>query len=457
MKVTFLGATGTVTGSKYLLEHGSKRVLIDCGLFQGLKQLRLKNWESLPINIRDIDAVVLTHAHIDHSGYLPLLVRNGYQGPIYCTEATYELCQILLPDSGYLQEEEARYANRHGYSRHRPALPLYTEEDARQSLSSFSPVPFNSEVDLGDGIRFRFLPAGHILGAAMVPITINDTTLLFSGDLGRMHDLLMKPPTVVHAADYLVLESTYGNRLHPQSDPADDLAEIINRTITRGGIIVVPAFAVGRAQALLYLIQRLKSKGEIPADLPVYLNSPMAIDATDIFRRHSGQHRLTDEETASMCRNVHFARTMDESKALNHRHEPMIIVAASGMATGGRVLHHIESLGPDPRNTILFTGYQGIGTRGAILMSGARELKMHGIYVPIRADVVMLENLSAHADYGEILEWLGNFTAPPRRTFLTHGEPAAADALRLRIEEKFGWNVDVPDYRETISLLPVAH
>jgi metallo-beta-lactamase family protein len=451
MKLTFLGATGTVTGSKYLLETGSKRILIDCGLFQGVKPLRLKNWEPLPFDPGSIDAVVLTHSHIDHSGYIPVLVRDGYRGVIVSTRGTFELCEILLPDSGYLQEEEARFANRHGFSKHHPALPLYTEEDARRSLGSFLPVSTQHDVEIADGIMLRFRPAGHIIGAATAEIRANDLTVLFSGDLGRSQDILMKPPTPVASADYLILESTYGDRLHSRSDPQEALAAVINRTVERKGAIIVPSFAVGRAQSLLLLVQRLKRSKSIP-DIPVYLNSPMAIDATDIFRRHVGEHRLSDEECRELYRDVHLVRTTDESKALNRRSGPMIIISASGMATGGRVLHHIAAFAPDPRNTILFTGYQGVGTRGETITSGATEVKIHGSYVPIRAEVAMLDSLSAHADYGEILQWLRNFTSPPKEVFLTHGEPAASDALRRRIVEELGWSCTLPEYQQEVTL-----
>ena len=451
MELTFLGATGTVTGSKYLLRAGSHRLLVDCGLFQGLKQLRLKNWQPLPVNPSEIDAVVLTHAHIDHSGYLPLLVRNGFRGPIFCTEGTRELCELLLPDSGRLQEEEAAYANRHGHSRHDPALPLYTEQDAARALERFVPVAFDQETEAFAGVSFRLRPAGHIVGAAMALVQGEGTLVLFSGDLGRPNDPVMKPPVPVAAADYLVLESTYGDRLHSKDDPAATLAALINRTTKRGGAVIVPAFAVGRAQMLLYLLYRLKRDGAIP-DIPIFLNSPMAVDATRIFHAHHGEHRLSREECTAMFKQVQYVNTVEESKALNSRRGPMVVISASGMATGGRVLHHIRAFGPDARNMILFAGYQSAGTRGAALVQGADSVKMHGEYIPIRAEVAQLDNLSAHADSEEILDWLANFTAPPATTFLTHGEPSAADALRRRIKDRLGWNCHVPEFAEKAEL-----
>jgi len=451
MELTFLGATGTVTGSKYLLNSGSKRILIDCGLFQGLKQLRLKNWAKLPINPRDVDAVVLTHAHIDHTGYLPLFVKNGFSGKVYCSEATRDLCQILLPDSAHLQEEEAAYANKRGFSKHHPALPLYTKEDAQAALELLTPVDFEQDVDLGDGLTVRFSPNGHILGSAFVRIHDQKTSVLFSGDIGRPHDILMKAPVRIKQADYLVLESTYGNRLHDPSDPQIKLAAIINQTVKRKGVVLIPVFAVGRAQELLYYIHLLKSSGAIP-DIPVYLNSPMAVDATEIFHNHRGEHRLTPEQCSALCRTAHMVNSVEESKRLNETKGPMIILSASGMATGGRVVHHLKAFAPNPNNTILFVGFQAAGTRGAAMLDGVESIKIHGEYVPVRADVEYVSNLSAHADYSEILDWLHGFETPPKKTFITHGEPVAADAMRIHIEEKLHWQVVVPDYLETVTL-----
>ncbi len=451
MTIQFLGATSTVTGSKYLVHAAGKQVLVDCGLFQGFKQLRLRNWGQFPVDPKSIDAVVLTHAHLDHSGYLPLLVKNGYKGPIFCTEATADLCGILLPDSGHLQEEDARYANRRGFSKHRPALPLYTEEDAKRCLSQLRPVEFAQSIKIAPGVDMRLLLAGHILGAAMIEMRCEGRILLFSGDLGRPNDLVMQPPARVEHADFLVIESTYGNRRHDMKDPLDVLADVITRTVARQGVVIIPAFAVGRAQTLLYAIHLLKIARRIP-DVPVYLNSPMAVDATNIYHRHRTEHRLTEEQCKSMCTTAKFVNSVEESKALNNKRGPMILISASGMLTGGRVLHHLKAFAPDARNTILLSGFQSGGTRGAALAAGAETVKIHGEQVPIRAEVATLSNLSAHADYVEMLDWLGHFSAPPRQTFITHGEPAAADALRQSIEEKLKWQCTVPEYLERASL-----
>jgi metallo-beta-lactamase family protein len=451
LKLTFLGATGTVTGSKTLVESGGRKVLVDCGLFQGLKALRLRNRAPLPVAPASLDAVLLTHAHLDHSGYLPLLAREGFRGRIHCSDATRDLCAILLPDAGHLQEEEAEYANRGGFSRHHPALPLYTEEDARRCLDLFHPVPFGASIDLGAAGSAKLRRAGHILGAAMVELQGAGRRLLFTGDLGRPHDALMPAPDPVGDADYLVLESTYGDRRHEPGDPGDRLAEIIGRTAARGGVVVVPTFAVGRAQQLMFHLHRLKRARRIP-DIPMYLNSPMAVDASTIFRAHPGDHRLSPQECAAMFADVQVVNTVEQSRRLNQAPGPMILLAASGMATGGRVVHHLKAFAPDPRNTILLAGFQAAGTRGAALQAGARAIKIHGQYVPVNAEVQVLDSLSAHADADEILEWLGGFARAPRRTFLNHGEPVSADALRRRIEEGKGWEVTVPDYREAFEL-----
>lgn len=454
MDLGFYGATGTVTGSKYLLRSGRAQVLVDCGLFQGYKQLRLRNWGPPPFDLDQLDAVVLTHAHLDHSGYVPLLVKKGYQGPIYCTEGTEALCRILLPDSGRLQEEEAENANRHRWSKHAPALPLYTEADAFQALERLEPLPFDHDFEPVKGLHARFLPAGHILGAAMVQFTDGKTRLLFSGDLGRPHDPIMRAPTPLPETDYLVVESTYGNRRHETTDPQQEFGEVIRRTAARGGVVIVPSFAVGRAQGLLWAVHRLKAEGQIPAKLPVYLNSPMAVDVTAAYRRFRREHRLSGEECNAMCHAAHYVNTVEESKALNERHGPMLIIAGSGMATGGRVIHHLQAFAGDARNTIVLAGFQAGGTRGAALRDGAESIKIHGQYVAVRAEVVNLNNLSAHADYAETLDWLQPCKQPPLRTFITHGEPAAADALRQRIEEQLHWTCQVPDYQEHVALTP---
>ncbi|MBX6364281.1 MAG: MBL fold metallo-hydrolase [Gemmatimonadetes bacterium] len=451
MELEFLGATGTVTGSRYLLRAGGARVLVDCGLFQGLKHLRLRNRAPFPAADAGFDAVVLTHAHLDHSGYLPLLARNGYAGPVYCTPATAELCGILLPDSGHLQEEEAAYANRRGYSRHHPALPLYTRTDAERSLELLRPVPFEVDTPVAPGVTLRFSRAGHILGAASARLSAAGRAVLFSGDLGRPNDPVLLPPAPPQAADYVVVESTYGDRRHPTEDPRLALAAVIRRTAARGGVVVIPSFAVGRAQTLLVLLSELRSEGAIPP-VPVFLDSPMAADATRILLRYPEEHRLRPPERAAATDSVTIVRDVEGSKAIDRRRGPMIVISASGMATGGRVLFHLERFAPEPRNTILLVGYQAAGTRGEALQAGARELKMHGAYVPVRAEVVMLEGLSAHADADEILAWLRRAPAPPRRVFVTHGEPAAAEALRRRIAEELRWPASVPRDGETVRL-----
>lgn len=452
MELTFLGATGTVTGSKYLLKSGDKQILIDCGLFQGLKQLRLRNWAKLPVNPARIDAVVLTHAHIDHSGYLPVLVKNGFAGKVYCSEGTADLCKIMLPDSAHLQEEEAEYANRRGFSKHHPALPLYNQEDAENALKLFVPVSFEQDVDLGDGLTLRLSPNGHILGSAFVRIHDKKTSVLFSGDVGRPNDILMRPPVRIKQADYLLIESTYGNRLHEHDDPKVKLAAIINKTVKRKGVVVIPVFAVGRAQELLYYIHQLKASGAIADDIPVYLNSPMAVDATEIFNLYHGEHRLSEEQCRALFSTARVVNSIEQSKALNEAKGPMIILSASGMASGGRVVHHLKAFVSNANNTILFVGFQAAGTRGAAMLDGAESIKIHGEYIPVRAHVERISNLSAHADYSETLDWLAGFEAPPKKTFIVHGEPVAADAMRRHIEEKLHWQVVMPDYLETIVL-----
>ncbi len=452
MQIGFFGATGTVTGSKYLLQAAGKRVLVDCGLFQGLKQLRLRNWAPFAVDPASIDAVVLTHAHLDHSGSLPLLVKSGFRGRIHCTPATQALCEILLPDSAWLQEEQAEHANRHGYSKHRPALPLYTREDADQALRQLVPVPFEHDFEPAQGVRARFLPAGHILGAAMAVVTAEGRSVLFSGDVGRQHDLIMRAPVAPPAVDWLVVESTYGDRRHAPADAGDELADVIRRTVARGGTVVVPSFAVGRAQALLYLVHRLKADGRIAESLPVYLNSPMATDVTGLYQQYRSELRLTREETQAMCNAAKFVNSVEESKALNEGSWPRVIIAASGMATGGRVLHHLRAFASDARNTVLFSGYQAAGTRGQAMVDGAKEIKMFGEYVPVRAEIAMLDSLSAHADYAELLDWMRGFPRAPAITFVTHGEPVAADAMRLHIEESLKWRCTVPEYLERVEL-----
>lgn len=450
--LTFLGGTGTVTGSKYLIEADDRRILVDCGLFQGLKRLRTRNWRTLPVDINSIDTVVLTHAHLDHTGHLPLLIKRGFRGPVYCTHGTQALCGILLPDSGYLQEEDARYANRKGFSKHRPALPLYTQDDAERSLGALNPIDFDEPVALGNKTTLSFLPVGHILGAASAALEIDGVRLVFSGDVGRPSDPVMQAPRPLARADYLVVESTYGDRRHSESDPADALAHVVDATIDRGGVVLIPSFAVGRAQTLLHLLDRLRQAGRVPADIPVYLNSPMAINATRIFCAHPDEHRLTAEQCRAMCNVAAYVNTVEDSKALNDRHGPMIIISASGMATGGRILHHLRAFAGDSRNTILFVGYQAAGTRGEALVHGAKHVRIHGQEVRINAEIARIGGLSAHADYAELIDWLGAVTTPPSRVFVTHGEPAASAALCDHLREAFAWAAEVPHEGATIEL-----
>lgn len=450
LSLSFLGGAGTVTGSKYLIESADHRLLIDCGLFQGFKTLRLRNWERFPVDPRQIDAVLLTHAHLDHTGYLPLLIKQGFAGSAFCSGATASLCGILLPDSGHLQEQDAAFANRHGFSKHKPALPLYTLKDALSALEQLKPIAFEQSVKLAGATAF-FRRAGHILGAASIQLDWNGKAIVFSGDLGRYNDATMVDPVQVEHADYLVVESTYGNRRHAAQNPEDALAETIDRTVGRGGTVIVPAFAVGRAQSLMFHLHRLKAVRRIP-DIPIFLDSPMAVDASEIFCRHVADHRLTERECRDSCAVAHYVRSVEESKALTINPMPKIIISASGMATGGRILHHLKSYAPDARNTILFAGFQAGGTRGAAMIAGADSIKIHGEYVPVRAEVKNLDMLSAHADADEILRWLKGFKNPPRTTFITHGEPSASDALRKRIEEELGWTCVVPDHGQQVIL-----
>ncbi|HVI65672.1 MAG TPA: MBL fold metallo-hydrolase [Bradyrhizobium sp.] len=451
LNLSFLGGAGTVTGSKYLVEHEKHKLLVDCGLFQGFKALRLKNWAPFPVEPGSIDVVVLTHAHLDHCGYLPLLIKRGFRGPVYCSRATRDLCAILLPDAGHLQEKDAEFANRHGFSKHKPALPLYTLEDARAALEHLTPIPFDQERTLPGGGTVRLRRSGHILGAGWVQLDWAGITTVFSGDLGRYEDPVLVDPMSVERADYLLVESTYGDRRHDKRDPAEALAEIVGSTIARGGTVIIPAFAVGRVQSLLFHFHQLKLKGQL-SNVPIFLDSPMALDASEIFCKDINDHKLSEAECRRACGVAHYIRSVEESKALTANPVPKVIISASGMATGGRVLHHLKRYAPHPKNTILFAGFQAGGTRGAAMLSGVESVKIHGEYLPVRAQVNNRDMLSAHADADEIMRWLRGFKAAPRMTFVTHGEPAASDALRHRIEEELRWPCMVPDHGQRVDL-----
>jgi metallo-beta-lactamase family protein len=450
-KLGFYGATETVTGSKFLVEHDRHRVLVDCGLFQGYKQIRQRNWAELPFSARHLDAVVLTHAHIDHSGALPLLTRAGFGGRIHATEGTLALCEILLPDSARIHEADAAYANRKGFSRHRPALPLYTEGDARDALERFTTHGFGQAFEPARGFEASFARAGHILGAASVYLQIDDQRLLFSGDLGRPDDFLIREPAPRQPTDYLVLEGTYGDRRHDATDAEAALAEVVSRTAARGGTVLIPAFSVGRTQALLLLLDNLRRARRIPP-LPIYLDSPMAISATELYRSQRSSHRLDATAVDRMCSAAEYVREVEDSKALDRRDDSIILISASGMATGGRVVHHLRRFVGDSRNTILFAGFQAGGTRGAKLAAGADRVHIHGEWFDVRAEIATLDMLSAHADQDELIAWLRTCDRAPRRTFLVHAELPAAEALRVRIEDELGWTVDVPEYRDVVEL-----
>ncbi len=461
LSLTFLGAAGTVTGSKYLLQFGRANYLIDCGLFQGADDIEQRDRQPFYIDPRKITAVVLSHAHIDHSGYLPKLVKDGFRGKVYATQATRDLVQIMLPDSGKLQEEQAFYANKKGYSAHRPAVPLYTARDAERALRSIRAVRPNEPIEIGDHISVTMRRAGHILGSSILEFSIalgrRRATIAFSGDLGRYDRVFMKPPEPIAAADYLVVESTYGNRAHPATSVEEQLANVVNRVAERKGVLLMPAFAVGRTQRMLYHLRRLQDTGRIP-EIPVYVDSPMASDVSDVYCRHSEEHELSvdllkDPERCPLhAHRLRFVRAVEESKKLNDMPGPMIIIAASGMCEGGRIVHHLKHRLPDPATTVLFVGYQAEGTRGRKIATGAKEVRIHGQWVPLRASVETIHGISAHADWQDTLQWLSNFTAPPRLTFITHGEPDAREGLAQHIAERFNWKVETPGYKSVFPL-----
>ncbi|MDP1521475.1 MBL fold metallo-hydrolase RNA specificity domain-containing protein [Porticoccus litoralis] len=456
VSLAFFGAAGTVTGSRYLLDVEEQRVLIDCGLFQGYKHLRERNWKPFPVDPATIEAVFLTHAHLDHSGYLPRLVKDGFDGPVYCTRATRDLCRILLLDSAKLQEEEAEFRNRHNYSKHKPALPLYTQHDARKALEHFEVVDFSMPESPHPGITMGqievgFYPNGHILGSSYLDVKAAGKHILFSGDLGRGNDLVMRAPELPLYCDYLVVESTYGNRLHDNRDVWEAVAEIVNDTLSGGGSLLIPSFAVGRAQAMLYLITELRRRGKIPY-VPIFLDSPMAISVTELMQRHHRYHRLNKASCQQLSRDVTFTRDVQDSIAINNVNVPAIILSASGMATGGRVLHHLQRMVGDHRNTVMFAGYQAPGTRGARLVEGEKRIKIFNRYFDVKARIESLDFLSAHADRLELLRWVQQLPAAPKHCFVTHGEESASDQFRISLSEELGWRASVPDMGDRVEL-----
>jgi metallo-beta-lactamase family protein len=458
LTLQFLGAAGTVTGSRHLLSFGRNDLLVDCGLFQGRKELRLRNWEPFPIPPAQLNAIALTHAHLDHTGYLPRLVKQGFSGPIYCSRPTADLLSVLLPDSGHLQEEDAAYANRRGFSKHRPALPLYTAADALETLRYLRPIENNQPVKLDNGFRFHFANSGHILGSkCLLVMCPNGVRVLFSGDLGRYRDSGIHPASPQEPVDYLVMESTYGNRLHRKGDVRPRLASVIVETVEQGGTVVIPAFAVERTQKLLFLLRNMMDDRMIPA-IPIHVDSPMAIEAVEIFMRYTEEFDAETRELVKRHGNplewpqVYFDRTVEESKRAGASRSPAIIISASGMAEGGRVLHHLAQRLPDHHNTVIFVGFQAPGTRGWLITSGARTVRIHGEDIPVLARVELFEEFSDHADYEELLRWLASFRFPPKEVLLVHGEPEAARALEQRIERKFGWNVHPPEQGEIVAL-----
>jgi metallo-beta-lactamase family protein len=461
-KITFLGAAGTVTGSRHLLEIGEQKMLIDCGLFQGRKEDRLRNWESFPIPADSIDRVFLTHAHIDHTGWLPRLVREGFNGPVHCTTTTSDLCRIMLKDSAHLQEEDAKWANKRGYSKHRPALPLYTVDDAERALELFQPLYYGQEYyDAVPQYRVKFKDAGHILGSAFIEFKKEDgpdtRKILFSGDFGRPRQSVLRTPTQVFNVDYLILESTYGDRLHKFEDTDAELVRIINEGYKRGGVIIVPAFAVGRTQTLLYKIREFEERGLVP-DVQVFIDSPMAIETVSVFKHHLVDMDLfarveyMNGKELFRPRNLQVCRTRDESISINSVKSGAIIISSSGMAVGGRILHHLAERLPDSRNTVLFTGYQAVGTRGRKIQQGGESVKIHGRQIPIRAHIESVHGTSGHGDYNEMLAWLMGFNKAPERVFIVHGDDDASAAFAQKIRDKFGWDVVVPKMFETFEL-----
>jgi metallo-beta-lactamase family protein len=454
--LSFLGAAGTVTGSKYLLDTGSHRVLVDCGLFQGLKELRERNWQPLPIAANAIDAVILTHAHLDHCGYLPRLVSEGFKGRVFCTPGTRDLCSLVLPDSAKIQEEDARDANRHGYTKHHPALPLYTANDAARALGQLQPVGYNRPVPVVPGVEVEFINAGHLLGSAYARVTTGDKTILFGGDLGRFGRPVLPDPVPINGADILLVESTYGDRLHEPDDHGRQLETIVNASVQRGGKLIVPAFAIGRVEEVVYWLKRLEDEKRVPV-LPVYIDSPMAAQAMNFYAQRADE---LDPEMQKRERGVCVFCTsrmttvssVQQSIDLVASHQPAIVIASSGMATGGRVLYHLAAGLPSPKNTVMFVGYQAVGTRGRSLVDGAKTVRIKGRDIPVAATIEHVDSMSAHADAGEIMRWLSGFTAAPTMTYLVHGEPVPLEALRGRVATEKQWPVHVARYQERVDI-----
>jgi len=459
MSLTFLGAAGTVTGSKYLVDLPGRRILVDAGMFQGEKEWREMNWADFPVPPSSIDEIILTHAHADHCGYLPALVRDGYKGPIWCTYGTAKLASIVLMDAGHIQEREAQYAQEGGYSKHDPALPLYTVADVEKTTPLFKVVPFDTDVDLGKGIAIRMTRAGHILGSSSVTLSTPEGSVLFSGDLGRIDHPVLRPRGTPPGSPYVLIESTYGDREHPDAKGLEHeaMADAVRRTIARGGSVLIPAFAIDRTEIVLKALTELREAGRIPVDVPIYVNSPMAVAALAVYREAEGRGELRDDiqpEDFFNLSNLREITDAEDSKKLNHPDHPSIIISSSGMATGGRVLHHLEAMLPDQRNCVIFTGYQGVGTRGRSLLEGMKQMKFRGRYVPVKAEIVSDGEFSVHADASDLIDWLRDLSPQPETVFVTHGEEGSSDAFAAKIRDELHLTVVVPRYKEKVSLTP---
>lgn len=450
MKITFFGAAEGVTGAKFLIESQETKILVDCGLFQGNREIRQRNWDDFPIDASSIDAIVLTHAHIDHTGYIPRLVKQGFKGPVYCSRGTHELSIIMLQDSGYIQEEDAKNANKYHYSRHSPALPLYTLKDAQIALSLFKPVEYGAQIPIGS-LQVKIIQSGHIIGGSFVVASDGNQSISFSGDLGRTDQLIMKSPSDLAQTDYLVLDSTYGDRLHDQSDPVKELGRVASKTIDQGGTLIIPAFSVGRSQMILYSLYQLQQQNIIPK-VPVFLDSPMAIKVTDLYCQFKDEHKLPSDKCDEIFDIATYLRTRQQSKSLNYKKGPAIIIAGSGMLDGGRVLHHVKQYISDAKNTLLFVGYQATGTKGRSLIDGAQTIKIHGTSYPVRASIERIDSFSAHADGDETIEWLRGLGSPPKKIFLTHGDIDSLHSLKKKIERGLGWTVVIPKYKDSFDL-----